>query len=135
MCIPPSQSKILSRMAYLLFSNALSSRASLNPGEWDALSGGTSLIKGKMIVKFMGSASRMHAKTSSCRIGRGVRLEDRTAGWRSGVASLESRAPGMVIAGAAREAEDITWGGKPFLTLGRDKPNPGRRSKIVFHIT
>jgi hypothetical protein len=31
------------------------------------------LIKGKMIVKFTGSASRMHARTSSCRIGSGVR--------------------------------------------------------------
>ena len=118
MCIPPSQNRILSRMACLLFSYALSSRALLNPGEYDASRGSTSFIKGKMIVKFTGSASRMQAKTSSCRIGRGVRPEGRTAGWRSGVASLEgsdSCAPSIVIAGVARVAEGIIWRGKPFV--------------------
>src|SRR5258706_2494246 len=122
MCIPPSQNRILSRTACLLFSYALSSRALLNHGVYDASRGSTSLIKGKMIVKFIGSASRMQAKTSSCRIGRGVRLEDRTAGWRSGVASSleesDSCAPSIVIAGVARVArvaEDIIWRGGPFV--------------------
>jgi len=96
----------------------------------------TSLIKGKMSVKFTGSASRMHAKTSSCRIGRGVRLEDRTAGWRSGVVSLEesdSCASSIVIAGTAREAEDDTWSGASLfiVTLGTDKMT----MQIFFHIT
>ena len=95
----------------------------------------TSLIKGKMSVKFTGSASRMHAKTSSCRIGRGVRPEDRTAGWRSGVVSLEesdSCASSTVIAGAAREAEDDTRSGASLfiVSLGRDKPDAN-----LFHIT
>ena len=66
----------------------------------------TSLTKGKMSVKFTGSASRMQAKIRSCRIGRGVRPGDRTAGRRSGVASLEVS---IVIAGVVRAAEDIIW--------------------------
>ena len=67
-----------------------------------------------MIVKFTGSASRMHARTSSCRTGSGVRPDDRTAERRSGVVSLDesdSRAWSSVIAGIAREAEDIIWEG------------------------
>jgi hypothetical protein len=83
-----------------------------------------------MIVKFTGSASRMHARTSSCRIGRGVRPEDRTAGRRSGVVSLEgsdSFVPSIVIAEAAREAEGLFWSGASLcrVILGRDKIETG----------
>ena len=119
MCIPQSQSRIQSRTACLLLSCALPSRALLNPGEYDDLRGSTSLTKGKMIVKFTGSASRMQARISSCRIGRGVRPGDRTAWRRSGVVSLE------VIAGVARVArvaEDIIWEGQAMLG-GSYKPS------------
>ena len=67
-----------------------------------------------MIVKFMGSASRMHARTSSCRTGRGVRPDDRTAELRSGVVSLDRsdlRIWCTGIAGIAGEVEDIMWAG------------------------
>ena len=75
-----------------------------------------------MIVKFTGSASRMQAKISSCRIGRGVRPGDRTAGRRSGVVSLEVIAGVARVARVARVAEDIIWEGQAMLG-GSYKPS------------